>query len=325
MRQLAEIFKMAFQNSLIVLLILALIQPFGIDTVKDGRISFILAETFLAFISIIASTIASNAIMRSNIERENLKRSLLHLFIFWLICCPLMASLLLTFVSWFNTGNAFLYWTADDKGSLNLEGLRVMSVNVMSISAVMNIILFYQIRNNKLLNRLSEAEKINSLLEERQAQLSDEEGENMQTHKNNDAAPSTTYETETYIEFTGQGQNSQLKLLPSNIIYVESMANYADICHIANNKIHHTTLRITLKQIKETLCHFSDIVQCHRAFLVNINFIVKMTDRNSGYQLQLFGIEKQIPISRNNTPVIKQKLKAPPKINGTRCCMISQD
>ena len=313
MRQLAEIFKMAFQNSLIVLLILALIQPFGIDTVKDGRISFILAETFLAFISIIASTIASNAIMRSNIGRENLKRSLLHLFIFWLICCPLMASLLLTFVSWFNTGNAFLYWTADNNGSLNLEGLRVMSVNVMSISAVMNIILFYQIRNNKLLNRLSEAEKINSLLEERQAQLSDAEGENPQTHKNNNAVPSTTEETETYIEFIGQGQNSQLKLLPSNIIYVESMANYADICHIANNEIHHTTLRITLKQTKETLCHFSDIVQCHRAFLVNINFIVKMTDRNSGYQLQLFGIEKQIPISRNNTPVIKQRLKAPQK------------
>lgn len=311
MKQLVEIFKIAFQYSLIVLLILALIQPFGIDTVTEGRISFILAETFLAFISIIVSTIASNAIMRSSIEQESLKRSLLHLLIFWLICCPLMASLLLTFVSWFNTGNAILYWFADNKGSLNFDGLRVMIVNTISISAVLNIILFYQIRNNKLLHRLSEAEKINRLLEERHTRISNIAVMNPPAYDNDNTEPIHTNEVEAYIEFIGQGLNARIKLLPSNIIYVESMANYADICHITDNEIHHTTLRITLKQIKDTLCHYSDIVQCHRAFLVNINFIVKMTDRNSGYQLQLFGIEKQIPISRNNTSAIKQRLKVP--------------
>ena len=95
---------------------------------------------------------------------------------------------------------------------------------------------------------------------------------------------------------------------PRDILYVESMANYADIYYISDNEPKHLTLRITLKQIKETLSEFAYIVQCHRAFLVNINFVVSMTARNPGYQLQLFGVEKQLPVSRANNEVIKQAL-----------------
>ena len=43
-------------------------------------------------------------------------------------------------------------------------------------------------------------------------------------------------------------------------------------------------------------------------FLVNINFVVSMTARNPGYQLQLFGVEKQLPVSRANNDVIKSVL-----------------
>ena len=38
------------------------------------------------------------------------------------------------------------------------------------------------------------------------------------------------------------------------------------------------------------------------------SLIQKITDRNSGYQLQLFGLEKQIPVSRANESIIKEKL-----------------
>lgn len=86
------------------------------------------------------------------------------------------------------------------------------------------------------------------------------------------------------------------------------MSNYADFCYIANNETKHTTLRITLKQIRATLEDVDSIVQCHRAFLVNLNFVVSLSTRSQGYQLQLFGIEKQIPVSRANTEVIKGRL-----------------
>ena len=140
------------------------------------------------------------------------------------------------------------------------------------------------------------------LLEQRQQKLSDEENEK--------ACDSSKDEenSQNLVTIEGQGLNASLTINPAKIIYVESMANYADICYIADNKTRHTTLRITLKQIRASLEGTASIVQCHRAFLVNINFVVAMSTRNQGYQLQLFGIEKQIPVSRANTETIKQQL-----------------
>ena len=157
---------------------------------------------------------------------------------------------------------------------------------VSSVSVIVAFIVIYQVRNDKLLQRLKEVEQMNQRLEARQEEMEEEE----------------------MIEFIGQGQKSHLEVSAQSIIYVESMANYADICYISDNEIHHSTLRITLKQVREVLAHIDCIVQCHRAFLVNINFIQKITDRNSGYQLQLFGLEKQIPVSRANESIIKEKL-----------------
>ena len=110
------------------------------------------------------------------------------------------------------------------------------------------------------------------------------------------------------ITLIGQGLGAELTLAPSCIIYVESMANYADICYISGNETKHCTLRITLKQIREALACAEQIVQCHRAFLVNINFVVAMSSHNPGCYLQLFGMEKQIPVSRANTEIIKTRL-----------------
>ena len=106
----------------------------------------------------------------------------------------------------------------------------------------------------------------------------------------------------------GQGQGARLEVDPSNILYVESMANYADIYYISENETRHITLLITLKQIKEILSDFEYIVQCHRSFLVNVNFIESMTALGSVYQLQLFRVEKQLPVSRTNSDVIKAAL-----------------
>lgn len=285
MKELTIITKGAIKNCLFVMLFLALIQPFGIDTIEKGRIPFILAETACAFVSVIVALLLSNVVMRSTIKEESLGKAMVHILVFFLINIPILGAMLLTFVSWFNAGNPLLYWLLED-GRFNIWAWGTMSLNVASVSVIVAFIVIYQVRNNKLLQRLKEVEQMNQRLEARQEEMEEEE----------------------MIEFIGQGQKSHLEVSAQSIIYVESMANYADICYISDNEIHHSTLRITLKQVREALAHIDCIVQCHRAFLVNINFIQKITDRNSGYQLQLFGLEKQIPVSRANESIIKEKL-----------------
>ena len=295
MKELTIITKGAIKNCLFVMLFLALIQPFGIDTVKNGRIPFILAETACAFVSVIISLLLSYAVMHSTIKEESLGKSMVHILVFFLINTPILGAMLLTFVSWFNDGNPLLYWFLED-GRFNIWAWGTMSFYVSSVSVIVAFIVFYQVRNDKLLQRLNEVEQMNLRLEARQEKM--EEEIKTDVKKNEDEM----------IKFIGQGQKSHLEVPAQSIIYVESMANYADICYISDNEIHHSTLRITLKQVREALAHIDSIVQCHRAFLVNINFIQKITDRNSGYQLQLFGLEKQIPVSRANESIIKEKL-----------------
>lgn len=290
MKELWNTIIEAGKSSLFVLLFLALIQPFGIDTVKDGRIAFILSETFLTFVSVVVSTVAANAVMRDAIGNEKPVKAALHLLLFFVINTPLLGAMLLTYVSWFNEGDPLCYWFYDHR--FNCHGWATMSMYVSSISVIVAVIIVYQLRNCNLRRRVAEMERLNQMLESRE-----------------DSDEATADEAEPLdVEFIGQGQKSRLKVSPSDIIYVESMANYADICHIAGNEIRHSTLRITLKQVRQTLADADCIIQCHRAFLVNVNFIQKISSRNSGFQLQLFGIEKLIPVSRANEDAVKQRL-----------------
>lgn len=44
-------------------------------------------------------------------------------------------------------------------------------------------------------------------------------------------------------------------------------------------------------------------------YIVNLNFVIIMSNRNTGYQLQLFGTDKPIPVSRTFTPQVKERLE----------------
>ena len=182
-------------------------------------------------------------------------------------------------------------------GRFTLYNVLIMYVNVAIVTVFMFLWAFYEFRNDQLRRELDDVKAINSLLEKRQEELFQRDDEREEVEDK----PVT-------VVIEGQGQDARLEVAPSSILYVESMANYADICYISENETRHITLRITLKQIKETLSEFGYIIQCHRAFLVNINFVVSMTARNPGYQLQLFGVEKQLPVSRANNDVIKSAL-----------------
>ena len=59
--------------------------------------------------------------------------------------------------------------------------------------------------------------------------------------------------------------------------------------------------------LTENIGDHTFLVQCHRAFIVNLNFVVAMLSRNSGYQLQLFGTDKLVPVSRNNAAAVKSQ------------------
>lgn len=284
--------KKTFKCGLGVLLFLSLIQPFGIGTLQEGRLGFILGETLIAMFSVFISLwFASVVLQRYNRQNGSIRDFLVYEVVVNIVDIPILSVLLLAFNDWFNNVPMFSFLFGRD-GNFTLQYVIMMCGYVVAVSVFLFFWEFYQYRNDQLRRELDDVKAINMLLEKRQ--------EEMEEH--------VEEEDDVKVVIEGQGQGARLEVDPRDILYVESMANYADIYYISDNEPKHLTLRITLKQIKETLSEFAYIVQCHRAFLVNINFVVSMTARNPGYQLQLFGVEKQLPVSRANNEVIKQSL-----------------
>lgn len=295
MNGLLLLLRQALKCGVGVLLFLSLIQPFGIDTLKEGRLVFIAGETSIAVFSVFMSLLLVSVIMHGyDKQNSSLKTFLLHEALVNAVNIPMLAVLLLAFNDWFNSDPLFSFLFCD--GHFTLRFVIMMCGYVGAVSVFLFFWQFYQYRNDKLRRELEDVKAINMLLERRQEKLEEHVDEDVEE------------KTDVKVVIEGQGIGARLEVDPRDILYVESMANYADIYYISDNETRHLTLRITLKQIKETLSEYGYIVQCHRAFLVNINFVVSMTARNPGYQLQLFGVEKQLPVSRANNEVIKQAL-----------------
>ena len=292
--------------SLFVLLFLALIQPFGIDELQEGRILFLLGQTTIVALTTLFCYILTIHLFKiKSIALLGFRKYILSALFGFSLETSLLGFLLLTVNSWFHTGNLLFYWHNTD-GSVTLRPWCIMSMYVGAIGLFVMIFKTFEYRNLRLKSELDEVKAINLLLEQRQEKIVEEEecvAQNEHKEKQECMA-----EQEQTVRIEGQGIDATLILAPRNIIYVESMANYADICYIADNETKHKTLRITLKQIRASLESVDYIVQCHRAFLVNLDFVVAVSPRQQGYQLQLFGIEKQIPVSRANTYIIKSKL-----------------
>ena len=99
-------------------------------------------------------------------------------------------------------------------------------------------------------------------------------------------------------------------IIPSSIIYVESVGNYSNVYYIDNEHISSRTLRSTIKQLKEELRDYSFIVQCHRAFLVNLMYVESLEGTNNRFFINLFSFDKKIPLSRPNRAAIKEAICA---------------
>ncbi len=95
--------------------------------------------------------------------------------------------------------------------------------------------------------------------------------------------------------------NSSIEVLGipiSQIKYVEAMQNYVKLVYTnANGELKESLERDTLKRIVE-LTKESQIIKCHRSYLVNKEAINSMSGNAQGLVLSLANCPKEIPVSR---------------------------
>lgn len=109
------------------------------------------------------------------------------------------------------------------------------------------------------------------------------------------------------IDITGDSKES-LTVSPSDILYIESVANYLSIWYFLDGDLKQKRIRNTLKNVEEMLAGYPFLLHCHRAFLVNIHFITHVEGNSAGCQLHLFSTDRTIPVSKANIETLRRRM-----------------
>jgi len=279
--------KGGFNTSIIIVLILAIVQPFGLENMAHGRIPYILMMGLLTFLTGLFSSFLVNICFDKFYKKYNGEGLSMYLptFLVYLINIPFLTLA-------FGLLNVILY---SFPFSFDLFYTFFKYVTALTLFVFLWECLL--VKKESLEKELDDVKAMNALLEKRQEEFVSKSEEEL-------------VETPVKCVLKGQTNSSELEVDVENIVYIESIANYADVCYVNGDDMLHKTLRITLKSVRESIGEDNNLVQCHRAFIVNLNFVVAIEKTDTGCQLQLFGMEKRIPVSRSNASAIKEKLQA---------------
>lgn len=106
-------------------------------------------------------------------------------------------------------------------------------------------------------------------------------------------------------------------LLLSDFLYAESEGNYVSIHYFRSAQDgterieQQTMLRTSMKNVVSTLCVGSQIMQCHRAFIVNLCHVQSVEGRSSGIGLRLRHCGTVVPVSKSYVSEVKERIKNP--------------
>lgn len=118
----------------------------------------------------------------------------------------------------------------------------------------------------------------------------------------------TTNHPDEEVVLYSENRSEKIRLAIRQLILIQSADNYVEIIYKENEGIQKALVRNTLKNLEEQLKNFNSILRCHRTFIVNINWVTKLTGSYQGYRLKLTDIDTEVPISRQYLLKVKEAL-----------------
>lgn len=155
--------------------------------------------------------------------------------------------------------------------------------------------------------QLEEAQMLNGVLMERSRLVEVSKQESM---------TDTSSSKEERIMLEGSTKEC-VSLLLSDFIFAESEGNYVSIHYMENPStgseqiVKQTMLRTSMKNVVAILCVNTEIMQCHRAYIVNLRHVQSVEGRSSGIGLKLRHCDTIVPVSKSYVNEVKERIKNP--------------
>jgi LytTr DNA-binding domain len=100
-----------------------------------------------------------------------------------------------------------------------------------------------------------------------------------------------------------ENENDTLKLLTSNLLYIESSDNYSTVVFLKDEQITKELIRSSLTRLEGQI-QVKSIVRCHRSFIVNLDKVIKVSGNAQGFKLQLGGTDFIVPVARKYSEIV---------------------
>lgn len=250
-------------------------QPFGsdawIDNNKITTTTYFLWSTLLVCIGMIV--VAISRVIMYNFSRKPSHNITILKYIGWVFIELLLLSGAFTVLALIVKGNLNL--TTDDPMEIYVNAIK-NTIYILFIPYII-CILFFSYQNNKI--------KLKELM-----------GENL------------GFKSSNLISIRDSRGILQLSVAKENLLYIESADNYICIWYQKGEVLKKKLLRITMKEISEQLAD-TNIVRCHRSYLINLDLVKVMRREKENMFLEL-GVPnvKEIPISKTYGEAVLRRL-----------------
>jgi DNA-binding LytR/AlgR family response regulator len=117
---------------------------------------------------------------------------------------------------------------------------------------------------------------------------------------------SVSQNTRDMIPFYDEKGILKFSVKKENIFYLESAENYVSICYLNKGKVSKFLLRDTLKKVEESLAG-TDVIRCHRSYMVNFEKVKVIKRDREGLKLELDNMSvTDIPVSKTYVSSVMQ-------------------
>lgn len=89
-----------------------------------------------------------------------------------------------------------------------------------------------------------------------------------------------------------------LKFSINDLIYINSEKNYVRIYLKKDTGVQEHFVRKQMLELEDKLNSFTNVIRCHKSYIINTQYIKNITGNARGYYLQFNGVNKEIPVSR---------------------------
>jgi hypothetical protein len=114
------------------------------------------------------------------------------------------------------------------------------------------------------------------------------------------------------IRIPSENSAEDLELESGMLHAIRAADNYLEVYHERDGRMERTVLRGSLKAAEEALAGGDRYLRCHKSHLVDLQKVRRVSGNAQGLKLHLDGIEEPVPVSRQLTAVVRERLAVRP-------------